>query len=72
VNVNSIGIPSEHLPHIFDRFYHVDKSRSRQSGIGIGLTITHALIEAHIGWIWVDSAGNKKGSAFTFTLPIIV
>lgn len=67
-----IGIPSEHLAHIFDRFYRVDKSRSRQSGggSGIGLTIARAIVEAHGGRIWVESAGNEKGSVFTFTLPI--
>ena len=68
-----IGIPSEHLPHIFDRFYRVDKSRSRQSGggSGIGLTIAHALVEAHGGRIWVESAGEEKGSIFSFTLPVV-
>ena len=67
-----IGIPPEHLSHIFDRFYRVDKSRSRQAGggSGIGLTIARALVEAHSGRIWVESAGDGKGSTFAFTLPI--
>ena len=67
-----IGIPSEHLPHIFDRFYRVDKSRSRRAGggSGIGLTIARALVEAHGGRIWAESAGEGQGSTFTFTLPI--
>ena len=67
-----IGIPAEHLSHIFDRFYRVDKSRSRQAGggSGIGLTIARSLIEAHGGRIWVESAGDGKGSTFNFTLPI--
>ncbi len=67
-----IGISPDHLPHIFDRFYRVDPSRSRRagSGSGIGLTIAHALVEAHGGRIWAESAGEGQGSTFTFTLPI--
>ncbi len=67
-----IGIPPEHLSQIFDRFYRVDKSRSRQAGggSGIGLTIARALVEAHGGRIWVESAGEGQGSNFAFTLPI--
>ena len=66
-----IGIPPEHLSQIFDRFYRVDKSRSRQAGggSGIGLTIARALVEAHGGRIWVESAGDGNGSTFAFTLP---
>lgn len=72
VRDTGIGIPPEHLAHIFDRFYRVDKSRSRQAGggSGIGLTIARALIEAHGGRMWAESAGSEKGSVFTFTLPI--
>ncbi len=66
-----IGIAPEHLPHIFTRFYRVDKSRTRASGgSGIGLTIAQSLIKAHHGRIWVESAGEGKGSAFHFTLPL--
>lgn len=67
-----IGIPPEHLPHLFDRFYRVDKSRSRQSGggSGIGLTIARALVEEHGGRIWVKSEGEGKGSTFNYTLPV--
>ena len=73
VRDTGIGIPPEHLSHIFDRFYRVDKSRSRQSGggSGIGLTIARVLVEAHGGRIWVESAGEGQGSTFTFTLPIV-
>jgi histidine kinase len=71
VHDTGIGIPPGHLPHIFDRFYRADKSRSRRAGggSGIGLTIARALVEAHSGRIWAESAGEGQGSTFTFTLP---
>lgn len=66
-----IGIPKEHLPHIFSRFYRVDKSRARVSGgSGIGLTIAKHIIEAHAGRIWAESPGRDFGSTFSFTLPV--
>ncbi len=71
VEDTGIGIPAEHLPHVFDRFYRVDKSRSRAGGgSGIGLTISKHLVEAHGGRIWAESAGRDQGSRFTFTLPV--
>jgi two-component system sensor histidine kinase BaeS len=67
-----IGIPAEHLPQLFTRFYRVDKSRSRQAGggSGIGLTIARALVEAHGGRIWAESAGAGRGSTFSFALKV--
>lgn len=68
---SGIGIPPEHLQHIFTRFYRVDKSRSRaRGGSGIGLTIARHLVEAHGGHIGVESAGPGLGSTFTFNLPL--
>ena len=69
---SGVGIPPEHLEHIFTRFYRVDKSRSRASGggSGIGLTIARHLVEAHGGRIWAESDGEGKGSRFVFTLPM--
>nr|BAL52743.1 histidine kinase [uncultured Chloroflexota bacterium] len=71
VQDTGIGIPAEHLPYIFDRFYRVERSRSRSTGgSGIGLTIARHLIEAHGGRIWAESKGEGKGSRFTIALPI--
>jgi len=70
VRDTGVGISPEHLPHLFDRFYRVDKSRSRErGGSGIGLTIAKHLVEAHGGRIWAESAGRGQGSTFVFTLP---
>ncbi len=63
------GIASEHQDRLFERFYRVDKARSRESGgTGLGLAITRHLVEAHGGRIWVESELGK-GSSFVFTLP---
>lgn len=65
-----VGITPEDLPYVFDRFYRVDKSRSRSSGgSGIGLAIVKQLVEAHQGRVWAESIPGK-GSAFSFTLPL--
>ena len=71
VEDNGIGISADHLPHIFTRFYRIDKSRSRRyGGSGIGLTIAKLLVEAHGGRIWAESEGLGKGARFTITIPI--
>ena len=64
------GIPPEHLPYIFERFYRVDRSRSRATGgAGLGLAIVKQLVEAHGGQIRVESEVGR-GTQFTFTLPV--
>jgi signal transduction histidine kinase len=63
------GIPLEHLPYIFERFYRVSKSRDRQSGgYGLGLAIVRALVQAQGGRITADST-EGRGTVFTFWLP---
>lgn len=73
VRDTGIGIEAEHLPLIFERFYRVDKSRTRNSGgTGIGLTIARHLVYASGGEIWAESEGAGKGSTFHVTLPTAV
>jgi heavy metal sensor kinase len=69
VNDNGVGIPPEALPHIFERFYRVDKARSRQmGGAGLGLSIIKAIITAHGGQVRVESV-EGRGSRFLVELP---
>jgi two-component system OmpR family sensor kinase len=64
------GIPAEHLPYIFERFYKVDDARSRKTGgAGLGLAIAKQMVELHGGRIRVESEVGK-GSKFSFTLPL--
>ena len=64
-----IGIPADALPHIFERFYRVDKARSRRAGgAGLGLALAHDIVAAHGGSVGVESAPGQ-GSRFTVRLP---
>jgi len=66
---NGPGIPAEDLPHIFERFYRVDKGRSREKGgTGLGLSIVKHIVQLHGGRVWAESQPGQ-GSAFFFTLP---
>ena len=70
VRDTGIGIPEQDVAHIFDRFYRVDKARSRATGgTGLGLSIVRQMVQLHGGEITVTSAANE-GSVFTVTLPI--
>ncbi|GAB6181952.1 ATP-binding protein [Desulfotomaculum defluvii] len=69
VSDTGIGIPEENLPRVFERFYRVDKARSREmGGTGLGLSICKHIVETHGGKIYAKS--NSKGSTFIFTLPL--
>ena len=69
VSDTGIGIPAEHLPRIFERFYRVDASRSRElGGTGLGLSIVKHLAEAHGGWVRAESAG-AGGTTLTVFFP---
>ncbi|MBF6612833.1 MAG: HAMP domain-containing histidine kinase [Chloroflexi bacterium] len=73
VQDSGVGIPADHLPCIFDRFYGADKSRNRDiagAGFGLGLAICRWVAEAHGGTIEVSSQVDQ-GSCFTVSLPIV-
>ena len=69
ISDQGLGIPKQDLPRIFDRFYRVDRARSRaQGGTGLGLAIAKEIIKQHKGFIWAKSE-YSKGSTFTIVLP---
>ena len=70
VHNNGAGIAPEHLPNLFERFYRVDRSRTRTTGgSGLGLAIVKQLVEAHGGRVWAHSRPNQDAT-FYFTLPV--
>ncbi|HEY66207.1 MAG TPA: GAF domain-containing protein [Caldilineae bacterium] len=71
VSDQGVGIPPDKLDRVFERFYQVDGSSTRQfGGMGIGLTLCKRIIEGHGGRIWAESKGEGKGSTFYIALPI--
>lgn len=67
VHDTGVGIPTDDLPRIFERFYKIDRARSG-GGTGLGLSISRHLVEAHGGKIWAESI-EGRGSTFLFTIP---
>jgi two-component system phosphate regulon sensor histidine kinase PhoR len=69
ISDNGPGIAAEHLPRVFERFYRVDKARSRElGGTGLGLSIVKHIVQSHGGRVWAESRVGE-GSRFCFTLP---
>ncbi len=66
---SGVGIAPEALPRLFERFFKADKARAG-GGTGLGLAITKHLVQAHGGRIWAESAGERQGATFIFTLPL--
>ncbi len=65
------GIPGEHLPYLFERFYRGDTARDRaHGGSGIGLAIVRSITRAHDGTVAADSPGPGQGATFTVDLPM--
>jgi signal transduction histidine kinase len=66
-----IGIPSEHIPHVFERFYRIDPARSREAGgTGLGLSICQVIAKGHGGTIRLESNGGQ-GTRVVVTLPLL-
>jgi heavy metal sensor kinase len=69
VRDTGVGIAAEHLPHVFERFYRVDKARTHSSGYGLGLAICQSIVQQHRGTISVTSQ-PQQGSEFSVRIPI--
>ncbi len=67
---SGIGIDQEHIPKLFQRFYQIDASRTRKyGGTGLGLSICKEIMDAHKGYIWIESPGDGKGTTVHLELP---
>jgi PAS domain S-box-containing protein len=72
VTDTGLGIHSDFLPHIFDRFRQADSSTTRsQGGLGLGLAIVRYLVEQHQGYVWAESPGLNQGTTFTVAIPLL-
>ena len=69
---HGMGLPTEHLGRIFDRFYRIGGTADAVAGQGLGLSICKEIVTAYGGRIWAESAGPGRGSTFSFTLPLAV
>ena len=70
ISDTGVGIPEEDLAHVFDRFYRVDKARSRDTGgTGLGLSIVQQIVRLHAGSVTVQSK-RGEGTTFTVQLPV--
>jgi histidine kinase len=69
VSDTGVGISEEDLPHIFERFYKVSKSRSNSGGSGLGLAIAKEIVQYHGGQIWAESRLGQ-GCSISFSLPL--
>jgi signal transduction histidine kinase len=71
VGDNGIGIPLDQQENIFNQFYQVEDHLTRRfDGMGLGLAIVKAIVEAHGGRVWVESAGENAGARFIIALPL--
>jgi signal transduction histidine kinase len=71
VRDNGVGLPADQLEHVFDQFYQVEHHMTRRhEGMGLGLSIVRAVVRAHNGRVWAESAGRDQGATFTIALPL--
>ncbi|MFN2115571.1 MAG: ATP-binding protein [Anaerolineae bacterium] len=71
VRDDGIGVSAERLPRLFERFYQVDSGEARRyGGMGLGLSVSHDIIERHGGRMWAESGGEGRGLTMTFALPV--
>jgi len=71
VRDNGVGLPADQLERVFDQFYQVEHHMTRRhEGMGLGLSIVRAVVRAHSGRVWAESAGRDQGATFTIAVPL--